>query len=186
MTDIRGGERRRHRFCEWTGRGRLLSIRPSGAPGGPDLQSVGCQGVELVDQHMLVSMCQPASAASNKVRITNLTDVSFGPSRISLPMRFVRLKASASTPIRTPAATTSPRSGSGPAGAFQLSSGLSSLAYEVQWSSSAGQASVTVVLHLPCPPASWECRSRQEPAPHPSRSLRPAAAPALQEATAAP
>lgn len=88
----------------------------------------------------LVLMCQPASAASNKVRITNLTDVSFGTisnfASDAIQAESVCLYSDTNTSGYNITAT-----GSGPAGAFQLSSGLSSLAYEVQWSSSAGQAS---------------------------------------------
>ena len=82
--------------------------------------------------------CGPAAAASNKVRLTNLTDVTFGTianfGSDAVQSQSVCLFADTNTNRYNVSA-----SGSGPGGDFQLSSGPDSLAYEVQWSSSAGQ-----------------------------------------------
>lgn len=86
----------------------------------------------------------PASAASNKVRVTNLTDVAFGAlanlSVDALRSQNVCLYADTNTSGYTIAAT-----GTGPAGAFQLASGAATLPYEVQWSSTPGQTSGTLL-----------------------------------------
>jgi hypothetical protein len=80
-----------------------------------------------------------ARAASNKVRVTNLADMSFGTvadlQSDAIQNESVCLYADTATNGYNVTAT-----GAGPAGAFQLSSGLSSVAYEVQWSSSSGQS----------------------------------------------
>jgi hypothetical protein len=80
-----------------------------------------------------------ATAASNKVRITNLTDVAFG-SLANLSVDAVRsqsvcLYADTNTNGYSITAT-----GTGPSGSFQLTSGLAAVDYEVQWSSTAGQS----------------------------------------------
>jgi len=82
----------------------------------------------------------PAPAASNKVRITNLSDLAFG-SIANLGADAVRsenvcLYADTATNGYNITAT-----GTGPGGAFQLSSGSGSMAYQVQWSASSGQSS---------------------------------------------
>lgn len=89
---------------------------------------------------LFVLGASPATAASNKVRITNLSDVAFG-SIANLGADAVRsenlcLFADTNTNGYNVTAT-----GTGPGGAFQLSSGSGSMAYEVQWSSSSGQSS---------------------------------------------
>ena len=79
-------------------------------------------------------------AASNKVRITDLTDVAFGSlanlSSDAVRSQSVCLYADTNTNGYTITAT-----GTGPSGTFELTSGLAAMAYEVQWSSSAGQSS---------------------------------------------
>jgi len=89
---------------------------------------------------LLLLPCQPTVAASNKVRLTNLTDVAFGTlsnfGSDAVQSQSVCLFADTTTNGYNIVA-----SGSGAAGAFQLASGLDTLAYEVQWSSSAGQTS---------------------------------------------
>ena len=84
----------------------------------------------------------PAAAASNKVRISNLTDLAFGT------ITNVGANAAQSESLCLYADTNSngyniTATGSGGGGAFLLSSGLRTLAYEVQWSSSSGQSSGT-------------------------------------------
>jgi hypothetical protein len=82
----------------------------------------------------------PAAAASNKVRITNLGDVAFG-TIANLGVDAVRsqsvcLYADTNTNGYTITAT-----GTGPAGTFELTSGLAQMPYEVEWSSSPAQSS---------------------------------------------
>lgn len=88
----------------------------------------------------LLVMAAPASAASNKVRITNLSDVAFGTianlGADAIRNENVCLYADTNTNGYNVTAT-----GTGPGGSFQLSSGSNALGYEVQWSSSSGQTS---------------------------------------------
>lgn len=82
----------------------------------------------------------PALAASNKVRITNLSDVSFGP------IANLGVDATRSQNVCLFSDTNSngyniTATGIGPGGTFQLASGPSALAFEVQWGSSSGQSS---------------------------------------------
>jgi hypothetical protein len=82
----------------------------------------------------------PAAAASNKVRITNLSDVAFG----TIPNLGVDAVRSQSVCLFADTSTngyTITATGTGPAGTFELTSGLSAMPYEVEWSSSAGQSS---------------------------------------------
>jgi hypothetical protein len=93
--------------------------------------------------------CSPALAASNKVRITNLSDITFGTvanlSVDAVRSQSVCLFADTNTSGYTITAT-----GTGPGGAFQLTSGTASMAYEVQWSSSAGQtAGIELTPNVP-------------------------------------
>lgn len=82
---------------------------------------------------------QPAEAASNKVRITNLSDVAFGTlanlSIDAVRSQSVCLYADTNTNGYNVTAT-----GTGPGGAFELSSGVRSMAYVVEWNSSSGQS----------------------------------------------
>ena len=84
----------------------------------------------------------PAFAASNKVRITSLSDVVFGLvanlGQDAVSSQSLCLHADTSTNNYNITA-----SGGGPGGSFLLTSGAAALAYEVQWSSSAGQSSGT-------------------------------------------
>ena len=83
---------------------------------------------------------EPGLAASNKVRISNLADVAFGTvanlSVDALQSQSVCVYADTNTSGYNITGI-----GTGPGGAFQLSSGASSLSYDVMWSSSAGQSS---------------------------------------------
>lgn len=94
----------------------------------------------LVLVPLLLLGASPAMAASNKVRITNLSDLAFGSianlSTDAVRSENVCLFADTNTNGYNITAT-----GTGPGGTFQLSSGLGSMAYEVQWSSSSGQSS---------------------------------------------
>jgi hypothetical protein len=87
-----------------------------------------------------LSVAAPAAAASNKVRITQLSDVAFGTianlGRDAVQSQSLCLYSDSATNGYHVTA-----SGTGPGGAFELSSGAGVLAYEVQWSSSAAQSS---------------------------------------------
>lgn len=91
---------------------------------------------------LLLLCAAPADAASNKVRITNLSDVAFGTianlASDSVRSESVCLYADTATNGYNVRA-----SGSGAGGAFTLASGSASLPFEVQWSSSSGQSSGT-------------------------------------------
>jgi hypothetical protein len=89
---------------------------------------------------MLLAMAAPSSAASNRVRITNLSDVAFGTianlGADAIRSENVCLYADTNTNGYHVTAT-----GTGPGGSFQLSSGTNVLGYDVLWSSSSGQTS---------------------------------------------
>lgn len=87
-----------------------------------------------------ILVSDPAVGASNKVRITKLVDIAFGTianlGSDAVRSESVCLYAETNTNGYNVTAT-----GTGPAGAFQLSSGAGSMAFDVQWSSSSGQSS---------------------------------------------
>lgn len=83
---------------------------------------------------------QGALAASNKVRITALSDVAFG-SIANLGADAVRSESVCLFSDTSTNGYSITATGTGPGGTFQLASGASALAYDVQWSSSAGQSS---------------------------------------------
>lgn len=118
------------------------------SPDGPrsSAESAAARGWWRLCRTSTIAICgallsaAPASAASNKVRISSVTDVAFG-TVTNLGADAVSSQSLclyADTNINGYNVTAS---GTGTGGAFQLSSGLGSLAYEVQWSSSAGQSS---------------------------------------------
>lgn len=81
-----------------------------------------------------------ADAASNKVRISNLTDVNFG-TIANLGADSVRSQSLCLFAGTDTNAYDITASGTGAGGAFQLASGSSALAYAVEWSSQSGQTS---------------------------------------------
>lgn len=85
-------------------------------------------------------LAQPATAA-NRVRISGLSDVSFG-SLSSLTIDAIQSQSicvyTKSPPANNYSVTAS---GSGPGGAFLLSSSNGTLPFEVQWSATPGQTS---------------------------------------------
>lgn len=91
---------------------------------------------------LVIVVAAPSFAASNKVRIGNLNDVSFG----TIANLGVDAVVSQSVCLYSDTNTRGynvTASGTGPAGAFALSSGTASLPYDVQWSSSAAQPAGT-------------------------------------------
>lgn len=88
----------------------------------------------------LLGLAQPASAA-NRVRITGLSDVSFGTIS-SLTLDLVQSESICVYAKSPPANNYSiTASGSGPGGAFVLNSPSGTLPFEVQWSDTPGQTS---------------------------------------------
>ncbi len=90
----------------------------------------------------LLVIASPAVAASNKVRISDLSDANFGI------IANVGVDATLNQSVCLYADTNTngynvTASGTGPGGAFVLSSGPRTMSYEVQWSSSSGQSSGT-------------------------------------------
>lgn len=85
----------------------------------------------------------PASAQSNNVRITGLTDVTFGSltgfSDVVSAQSVCAFSNTATKGYRVTA------TGTGASGAFTLASGVDTLAYEVQWNGSSGQTSGTAL-----------------------------------------
>jgi hypothetical protein len=91
---------------------------------------------------LLAMYAAPAAAQSNKVNISNLSDVVFG----SLANVGVDAVNSQSICVYSSTATNGYQvtaTGSGSGNAFAMSSGLSTLPYDVQWNASAGQSSGT-------------------------------------------
>lgn len=87
---------------------------------------------------LLVLAVQPRAASAQKVRITNITDVSFGLiSNLQADSRQSQNLCMFSQ--STDGAYSISASGSGAGSSFTLSSGSDSLAYEVEWSSQSGQ-----------------------------------------------
>ncbi|MDP9424255.1 MAG: hypothetical protein M3Q19_15730 [Pseudomonadota bacterium] len=91
---------------------------------------------------LLLLAVQPRAAWAQRVRITNISDVSFG--------LISNLQADSSQSQNlcvfsqsTAGAYSISASGSGPGSSFALSSGSDALVYEVQWSSQSGQTSGT-------------------------------------------
>ena len=88
---------------------------------------------------LLAMWAEPATGQSNKVNITNLSDVAFG----SLANLGVDAVSTQSVCLYSSSATNGYNvtgQGSGSGSAFTLASGLQTLAYDVQWSDSAGQS----------------------------------------------
>jgi hypothetical protein len=86
----------------------------------------------------------PAPAASNKVRVTQLSDVSFG----TIANLGVDARRSQSVCLYADTAAngyTVTARGSGAGGAFELSSGADVLPFDVAWNSAAGQAAGTAM-----------------------------------------
>lgn len=89
---------------------------------------------------LLLLAAVPAGAQSNNVRVTQLSDVNFGTianfNTDALRTQSVCVFAHTATGGYNVRAD-----GTGPGGAFILSSGSASMQYRVQWSSSSGQSS---------------------------------------------
>jgi hypothetical protein len=84
----------------------------------------------------------PALAASNRVRITKLTDAAFG----SIANLGVNATQAQNVCLYSDTNTNGyniTAVGTGPGGAFRLTSGGNTLAFDVQWNSSTGQSSGT-------------------------------------------
>lgn len=81
----------------------------------------------------------PAHAVSNKVRITNLSDVAFG-TIANLGVDAVRSQSVCVYSATATAGYNVTATGSGTGGAFELA-GPGPMAFDVQWSGSAGQSS---------------------------------------------
>ena len=88
----------------------------------------------------LLLTATPALAASNKVRITDLSDVNFGVIA-NLGVDAIRNQSVCLYADTNSYGYNVTASGTGPGGAFELSSGPRTMSYEVQWSSTSGQGS---------------------------------------------
>ena len=87
-----------------------------------------------------LSASSAPAAAADKVRLTNLSDLAFG-TVTNLTVDAVRAE---NVCIYSTSRTNGYQviaSGTGPGGAFELSSGTDSLSYDVAWSSTSGQSS---------------------------------------------
>jgi hypothetical protein len=84
----------------------------------------------------------PSNAASNKVRITNLSDVGFG-TIANLNVDAVQSQSVCVYADTNTSGYNVTGIGAGPGGTFQLSSGAASMSFDVLWSSSPGQNSGT-------------------------------------------
>jgi hypothetical protein len=89
---------------------------------------------------LLLFMAVPAEAASNKVRITSLSDIAFG-TVANLGVDAVRSENVCLYSETTTSGYNITAAGTGPGGAFQLSSPSGAMSFDVQWNSSSGQSS---------------------------------------------
>lgn len=116
------------------------TARPRPAARASAHRSLGARAALAAAVISVLAVPTGATAASNKVRISSLGDLSFGTlsdlSSDSVRSESLCLYADTATNGYTVTAT-----GGGAGGAFQLTSGLSSLAYEVQWSDASGRTS---------------------------------------------
>jgi len=87
-----------------------------------------------------LTLAAPGNAASNKVRVTQLGDIGFG-AVVNLSVDAIRSENVCLFADTNTNGYNVTASGTGPGGSFQLTSGISSMAYEVQWSGTAGQSS---------------------------------------------
>jgi hypothetical protein len=107
----------------------------------------------------------PALAQSNKVRISDLTDVSYGTvtnlQADSRRSQSICVSASASSGLYSVTAW-----GTGPGGALELSNGLSTMPYSVEWSQTPNQAGGTTLaanlalVSQSTPERQQDCKSR--------------------------
>lgn len=129
-----------------------LAIRKSGlgkSPGSawrsaaaPLLQLAGAGRLILVGALAIALTASPAFAASNRVRITKLTDAAFG-SIANLGINATRTQNVCLFSDTNTHGYRITAVGTGPGGAFRLTSGGNTLAFQVQWNSSSGQSSGT-------------------------------------------
>jgi hypothetical protein len=107
----------------------------------------------------------PAFAQSNKVRISDLTDVAYGTIN-SLQTDNRRAQNICVSANSIDGLYTVTASGTGPGGALELSSGASSLRYSVEWSPTSGQTTGSdLIANTPLvgqtsPEKQQDCKSR--------------------------
>lgn len=121
-----------------SGTGYLRCALPRRAAAGP--ARLGRAALAILATACILLGEGPAAAASNKVRISNLADVAFG----TVANLNVDAVQSQSLCVYADTSTNGYNVtgiGTGPGGAFELSSGAVSMPYDVLWSSSAGQNS---------------------------------------------
>ena len=106
------------------------------------LQRIAAVAVLAVTALALLLVASPALGASNKVRITDLSDVNFGVVA-NLGVDAIRNQSVCLYADTDTNGYNITASGTGSGGAFELSSGSRTMSYEVQWSSSSGQGSGT-------------------------------------------
>jgi hypothetical protein len=106
------------------------------------LQRVGAAVLPALTGLQLLVTASPALAASNKVRISDLSDVNFGVIA-NLGVDAIRSQSVCLYADTNSNGYNVTASGTGPGAAFVLSSGPNTISYEVQWSNSSGQSSGT-------------------------------------------
>jgi len=125
----------------WAGSSGMES-KPGQSSGGIGRRPGFARIAKAAFPALLLLCAAPAAAASNKVRITSLSDVAFGTvanlSSDAVQSQSLCLYADTATNGYNVRA-----SGSGAGGAFTLASGANSLPFEVQWSSASGQSNGT-------------------------------------------
>src|SRR5689334_1888165 len=125
------------------------AVSPGGGRSGDGMKQPGrCRGrvsVWLCFLGAFGVVSSPAVAASNKVRITGLSDVNFGSvSNLSTDAIQSQSMCLFSDTVTTGYNVTA--AGSGLGGAFELASGSQRMAYEVQWNGLANRTSGSQLL----------------------------------------
>jgi hypothetical protein len=126
-------------------RAAALSEKPAGSPFGHHPRHRGAGRARGMAAALVAAFCillvpSVADGASNKVRLTSLGDLSFGTvsdlTSDAVQSESVCIYADTASNGYNVTAI-----GTGAGGAFQLSSGLQSLPFEVQWSNASGRTS---------------------------------------------
>lgn len=125
------------------------AVSPGGGRSGDGSDKPGCNRGLVSVWLCLLSACwtaaSPAAAASNKVRVTSLSDVDFG-NVANVSADAVQSQSMCLFSDTVTSGYNVMASGSGVGGAFEIASGSQRMAYEVQWNGSPNRTSGSQLL----------------------------------------